>query len=164
MHASFVIFEEKNGKISSKDIEKLQELAYPRDPRKIRAISFKNGVKTLTKLIELIPKYKISQNLQKIQGSFPKICEKLLKFVEPSKKFRNILCHGDLWINNLMFKYEAEKPIECKIIDFQLTRFAPPAMDLATFVYSSSNREFRKIHLNEILKIYCDMFENELKA
>lgn len=63
-----------------------------------------------------------------------------------------------------MFKYEKKTPIECKVIDFQLAQYAPPAMDLVTFIYSSSTREFRNMHMNEILKKFCDVFENELKA
>lgn len=164
MHASFVIYEEKNGKFSSDDVGKLKELAYPKDPQSIRGIGFANGVKVLTKLIELIPKYKNSPKIAKIKLQFPKICSKLLELVEPSKKYRNVLCHGDLWINNLMFKYDEEKPIECKIIDFQLTRYAPPAMDLATFIFTSSSRGFRKLNVNEIINVFCNVIENELKA
>lgn len=165
MHASSVIFEEKNGKFSPKIITKLKELSYPKDPQNIRTKSFENGVKTLAKLIKLIPKYKNSSNLIKIQEEFPKVCRKLFEFVQPTKKYRNILNHGDLWINNLMFKYdESENPIECKIIDFQFARYTPPAMDLVTFMFSSSNREFRELHLKPLLNTYCDVFESELKA
>ena len=161
MHASFVIHEEKFGKLSK--IENLTELAYPKDPKSFRAISFQTGIKTLTKLIELIPKYKNSKNLKEIQEKFPKVCQKFLDFIQPSKKFRNVLNHGDLWLNNFMFKYDEKgKPIECKIIDFQFARFAPIAMDLTTFIYSSSSRDFRKLHLENILQIYCDFFESEL--
>jgi hypothetical protein len=69
-----------------------------------------------------------------------------------------------MWSNNVMFKFDEEnKPIEVKFVDFQLSRFAPPAMDLVTFIYVCSTREFRRLHEREILQIYCDAFESELK-
>lgn len=42
----------------------------------------------------------------------------------PSKKHRNVLCHGDLWSHNLLFKYDANRnPVDCCLIDFQLARY-----------------------------------------
>lgn len=40
-----------------------------------------------------------------------------------SSDYRKVLCHSDLWNNNLLFKYDSiENPVECCLVDFQLTR------------------------------------------
>lgn len=142
----------------------LEENAYPKEAHRTRAIGFERGVRILTQLIKLIPRYEKSPQLQEIQNNFPNVCRKLLRFVESSKKYKNCLNQADLWSNNIMFKHDEEnKPIAVKLVDFQLTRYAPPAMDLVTFMYVCSTREFRRLHEREILQNYCDVLESELK-
>lgn len=42
-----------------------------------------------------------------------------------------VLTHGDLWINNIMFKYnEQGEPVDCVLIDLQLVSHASPVIDL----------------------------------
>lgn len=43
--------------------------------------------------------------------------------MSPSAKHKNVLCHGDLWANNIPFKYGDDgKPVECCLVDFQLAQ------------------------------------------
>jgi hypothetical protein len=163
-HASSVIFEEKTGrKIGKEYLEMLEENAYPQKIGHIRQQGLENAIKVLSELVKLIPKFRDSPNLEKIIENFPKTIRKIYKFAETSKKFKNVFSHGDLWVNNFMFKYENEKPIACKFIDFQLARFSPPAFDLAQLIYINSTKDFRVDFLDDILNTYCDVFEMELK-
>lgn len=162
-HASTVIYEEKFGPMTNDDLKLLEEVAYPQKEGHIRYKGVETGISTLQKLIKLIPKYKNSPKLADILKLFPEVVKKIFKFVETSKVYRNVLLHGDIWVNNVMFKYDENKPVEAKYIDFQFARYAPPAMDLVTFFYASSTVDFRKKHLKEMLNIYCETMENELK-
>lgn len=164
MHASSIIYEEKVRKFTQTELKMLEENAYPRELHRMRAKGFERGVKILSQLIALIPKYQHSSQLEKIQENFIKVCQLLLKFIETSNEYKNVMLHGDIWCNNIMFKYdENDKPCEVKLVDFQLARYAPPAMDLVTFMFVCSTREFRRLHQAEILETYCDAFEKELK-
>lgn len=162
-HASTVIYEEKFGPITDDELKLLEEVAYPQKEGHIRYKGVETGIFTLQKLIKLIPKYKNSPMLEDILKAFPEVVRKIFKFVETSNDYRNVLLHGDIWVNNVMFKYDNKKPVEAKYIDFQFARYAPPAMDLVTFFFSSSTVEFRKKHLKDLLDIYCETLENELK-
>lgn len=82
-----------------------------------------------------------------------KLADRLLKEITPSKKFRNTICHADLWGNNLLFNIE-NGVIDCKLVDFQGYRYNPPANDLLFFIYFTTDRKFRKKHMEEILRIY----------
>lgn len=163
-HASSVIYEEKFGKFSQNELNCLKETAYPQKEGHIRYIGVENRIKILMKLINLIPKYSNSSKLHDVLLVFPDTIRKIFKFAETSKKYRNVLLHGDIWINNVMFKYsEKGDPIECKYVDFQFSRYASIGMDLATTIFASSTADFRELHLNDLLEMYCTAFEKELE-
>lgn len=90
-------------------------------------------------------------------------------YIKPSKTFRNTICHGDVWANNIMYKMNGKNYVDCKIVDFQTYRYAPPAMDLMLFIYCCTSRNFRKVYLEEILEEYYEklalvLIEHELKV
>ena len=73
------------------------------------------------------------------------------------------LVHGDYWNNNFMFKYtdapEGEKTIEeVKVIDWGNSSWGPPVFDLQYLLHTSTNREVRKDHLEEVLSHYHATF------
>ncbi|TMW48479.1 hypothetical protein DOY81_006442 [Sarcophaga bullata] len=53
------------------------------------------------------------------------------------------LCHGDLWVNNMMMLYDSQSPKNNKslkdvlLIDFQLCNWSSPAVDLHYFLHTS---------------------------
>ncbi|XP_046681596.1 uncharacterized protein LOC124368358 [Homalodisca vitripennis] len=62
------------------------------------------------------------------------IWDTLVENVKPQPGRLNVLNHGDLWLNNLFFKYnEAKEPVEVRFIDFQASRYSLPVMDLVYF-------------------------------
>ncbi|PSN54120.1 hypothetical protein C0J52_09452 [Blattella germanica] len=61
----------------------------------------------------------------------------------------NVLCHGDAWVNNMMF------------VDFQVSFWTSPAIDLLYFINSNSTIEIlenQNILIDEYYKILCDTF------
>jgi len=40
---------------------------------------------------------------------------KIVEFVRPSKVMRNVLCHGDIWENNIMFRFDESHKV-CKTV------------------------------------------------
>lgn len=162
-HAATIIYENKSGQeISSEFMKMLEENAYPK-VKGVRQQGLENAIEVFLELIKMIPKYQDSPMLSKILRRFPDTIRTIYKYAETSKKYKNVVSHGDLWANNFMFKYENEKPIECKFIDFQLARYSPPAFDLAQLVYINSTKRIQDSHLDDILNIYCDSFETELR-
>ncbi|XP_069690940.1 uncharacterized protein [Periplaneta americana] len=55
----------------------------------------------------------------------------------------NVLCHGDPWLNNMMFRYSEDtaEVQEFRFVDFQLTYWTSPAVDLHYFMYTSASAE-----------------------
>ncbi|KAG6558407.1 EcKinase 2 [Microplitis demolitor] len=81
-------------------------------------------------------------------------CEKVFEAIKPSPTKRNVISHGDLWSNNLMF--DDSTPPRCRIIDFQLIRYSPLAADVALFLYLCASRKFRDAKTGEMMKYYYD--------
>lgn len=72
-----------------------------------------------------------------------------------------VFLHGDMWTNNLMFKYDAEGvPIDVIILDFQFCCHATPAIDLFYFFFASTSDEIRQNCLDEYMHYYyCNLIK-----
>lgn len=65
-----------------------------------------------------------------------------MEMVRPKNRFA-VICHGDLWLSKILFKYINVSdspcdtlPAEVKFIDFQSSRFASLATDLVLFLFT----------------------------
>ncbi|XP_023314659.1 uncharacterized protein LOC106654071 [Trichogramma pretiosum] len=68
---------------------------------------------------------------------------------------RNVICHGDLWRGNIMFKDDDdEQRPKCLLVDFQMLRYGPPSLDLAMLLHVHSPRSFREAHEPHLLRHY----------
>ncbi|XP_055549832.1 uncharacterized protein LOC129732725 [Wyeomyia smithii] len=66
-----------------------------------------------------------------------------------------VLVHGDLWINNLLFKYDASgSPIDVILLDFQFCCYSTPIIDLCYFFFTSTKDAIRQNHFEEYVQYY----------
>lgn len=166
-HASSFTFENKVGaKIIDLYPDLVEENAYPKHrPNSMRYIGFHNATKTgISPLIAEIPKYKNSIKLPEIIEKFHEKMLQIADLVLPSKEFPNCFNHGDLWCNNLMFKYDIKSlPIACKFVDFQLTRYSPQAVDVMSMIMLNCRSKTHKKYLKIFLETYYKAFSEEIK-
>ncbi|XP_052865599.1 uncharacterized protein LOC128271947 [Anopheles cruzii] len=67
----------------------------------------------------------------------------------------SVICHGDCWTNNVLFRYSPDGAIaETCLVDFQLIRYGSLALDLAYLIYCCTDGALRKQHLNSWLQTY----------
>jgi len=71
-----------------------------------------------------------------------------------------VICHGDFWINNVMFRssHEDEQPEGVCLIDMQTVRLAPQMTDLLYFLYLCTRHHFRSTHEPLLLRTYLEAF------
>jgi thiamine kinase-like enzyme len=64
----------------------------------------------------------------------------------------NVLIHGDLWVNNMLFRYSGA-PDGLRFVDFQCLHFSSPAIDLQYFFSTSPCEDVRVNHLDHLMKV-----------
>ncbi|KAF5287314.1 hypothetical protein FQR65_LT02187 [Abscondita terminalis] len=133
-HACNIVLEEHRNFRLNTFQDALEESFFPLDNHNTSSLSIKLGVDTVPYQLELFPDLKFSEN--KLRKAF----ETCYHLVKPSDTYRNVVCHGDLWADNIMMKYKDGKPIDCRIIDYQILRYCPPAHDLLTLLYLTTTR------------------------
>ncbi|XP_045586401.1 uncharacterized protein [Procambarus clarkii] len=88
----------------------------------------------------------------------------LLRQLVRNPKF-DVICHGDCWNNNLLFRYNKDgDPVEVMLLDLQLNRVASPATDLNYLLYTSLHGNDRKANWRDFLSSYYDTFQGVMEA
>ena len=83
--------------------------------------------------------------LRKISNEVFQLLVKLRRPSDPLGTRFNTICHGDMWMGNLMFKDGGDdSDKECVIIDFHSAQFLSPATDLAHLLLTSTSRAYRQ--------------------
>jgi hypothetical protein len=79
----------------------------------------------------------------------------------------NVITHGDLWVNNLMFHYppgpSGKEPDEMSFLDFQQTRYSSPAMDIGRLLFVGTDRMMRDAHRHDLLRCYHDSLSETVR-
>lgn len=83
---------------------------------------------------------------------------KMSKLDEIPSITRNVLCHDDLWLNNVMFN----ENLDCLFVDFQMAKYGPPAYDFLLLLYLNSEYTFLQKNLNDYVDFYYTNVAKEL--
>ncbi|XP_053657727.1 uncharacterized oxidoreductase dhs-27-like [Anopheles marshallii] len=75
-----------------------------------------------------------------------------------------IIGHGDCWSNNMMFQYQEDNqtPKTIKLIDWQLSRYGSPVLDLVYFIFNCTDEELRAHSYQRLLSIYYNSLSEHL--
>ncbi|KAH8343742.1 hypothetical protein KR059_006982, partial [Drosophila kikkawai] len=84
---------------------------------------------------------------------------------EPTAGHVNVLAHGDVWTNNVMFKYDqlTGRPVDVLLIDFQYSFWGSPCIDLHHFFNTSLKEPLRRDQQNGLFQFYHSIFSETLK-
>lgn len=128
---------------------------------------FKNEIKMHMQLFAELTKTMAGfENIsKKLTNSVDKFYEKVVKSFERDSCSLNSFCHGDLWLNNVMFKCNENNdlPIEAILVDFQFCYWGPVIVDITSILYTSSDETFRHSHWDELIQYYHSELIKSLK-
>ncbi|XP_073828807.1 pinkman [Musca autumnalis] len=95
------------------------------------------------------------------RGSFYDLMLNLLE--SKSSEPHSVICHGDCWINNIMFKNENNLVVDARLLDWQIMRYASPIIDIMYLLMSCTTKEFRALYFFEMLDIYYSSVSDHLQ-
>lgn len=93
------------------------------------------------------------------------------KFIDMVKDLTNgenaepyaVICHGDCWNNNIMFKHQDDIPVDIRLLDWQISRYASPVLDLMYYIFTASTKAFRDQHYDQLLGLYHQSLSDFLR-
>lgn len=124
------------------------------------------GMRTIVQYLDMIEPQ--TQELQAVKDHIATYVEKAYDemywlFTKPKQKYDTI-CHGDPWVNNLLFLHDSDgKIIDLKFVDYQIIRYTSLSTDILYFIYSSVQTSLIEKSFESLLKIYHNEFLNELR-
>ncbi|KAJ0172756.1 hypothetical protein K1T71_011895 [Dendrolimus kikuchii] len=89
-------------------------------------------------------------------GQISKMVDKISKADLGLK--HTVILQGDLWINNIMFRFDGEKLKNLTMIDYQVSRESSPVFDLLYLLYNCTDSKMRLKHFND----WVDYYHTEL--
>ena len=93
-----------------------------------------------------------------------KFMQGFMNVSDPMRSGFQVLNHGDCWVNNFMIKYDEEKnPIDILLIDFQMSFWGSPSIELLYFFISSLNDDIKVESFDDLIVYYHTELINNLK-
>jgi len=96
-----------------------------------------------------------------VQRVLSKITDFWNEKLSPSEPLA-LLCHGDLWTCNLLWKYEEGNAVDVKIIDLQVIRYGNPSLDISNFLCICVDASILREHFDTLLGHYHHHFVETL--
>ncbi|XP_076251754.1 uncharacterized protein LOC143191009 [Rhynchophorus ferrugineus] len=120
--------------------------------------------KTDNRIKHLMKRYAKNSEFVKIMETYQNSSSQI--FDNDGENWDLVIIHGDVWCNNLMFKYDdaenPQKPTSCCFLDWQLTKIGSPAYDLCYFFFYATSKEILNNH-KEYLALYYEIMRENLK-
>ncbi|XP_073840335.1 uncharacterized protein isoform X2 [Musca autumnalis] len=122
--------------------------------------------------------------IEKLQN---KLFTKIQSYIMNTSDHMSVMCHGDLWMNNIMFitsnsenicvepitsnfdnrpnasNHANYVPSGVKFFDLQAMRYASPVFDILHFIYTSTKRDLRDSYTKHLLEIYSLALSSNLE-
>ncbi|XP_059487603.1 uncharacterized protein LOC132203661 [Neocloeon triangulifer] len=152
LHAASLIAEEKSGIDLKQFCQFHDEALWTLDEENPAYKWLQSSIDTIIDVAKSSEKFadRIGKNEHKLARAF----EEARLLFRPSGKYRNCVCHGDIWNNNLMFKYSGCEATDVRIIDMQVYRLAPPVTDVLMFLFLNCDRQVRAQVMDRLISDY----------
>ncbi|KFB41647.1 AGAP003758-PA-like protein [Anopheles sinensis] len=156
-HAATAVLERKNRELFSP----LANSMFTSEDNPVH-LFYANAIQHCIEQTERVPQ--LAQYSRFLREFLQSAIERESKSYERSTAGFNVLNHGDMWLNNLLWKYDSEGSVEDVImVDYQESFFGSPAFDLTHLLHSSANTAIQRAGFDELLQLYTDELRDALR-
>ncbi|KAF5285451.1 hypothetical protein FQR65_LT02291 [Abscondita terminalis] len=151
-------------KLFKKITEDMKEAYFPILERTHKDNLFLKQAKKILLTIDQVKEKSIYEKFQNFVTNMSNMVQNFLKsnLTDP----HGVINHGDCWLKNFMFKYnsclESRAPVDVCILDWQLSYYGSPTLDLAYFMFSCTEKELRDKHYSFLMEDYYNTFSSTL--
>ncbi|KAL9884969.1 uncharacterized protein ACN427_011596 [Glossina fuscipes fuscipes] len=124
----------------------------------------------LLKLAQLLAEdLEFSHSSKKLLNYYDQFTENVLNSVYPLEGQVNVLNHGDIWVNNLFFKYDKKlrdgnpTPTDIRFIDFQLSFCGSLGFDVNYFLNTSLQLNVLQQYRETLINYYAETLVKTLR-
>lgn len=104
----------------------------------------------------------IQEAVHKMQILRGTVFQRMLYLVKPKEPL-SVICHGDFYINNMLFRYDNnEEPESVMFVDLQVCRYASLATDILYFLYSSLQPGVVSLYHDDLIQVYQSALNAEI--
>uniref|UniRef100_A0AAG5CU62 CHK kinase-like domain-containing protein n=1 Tax=Anopheles atroparvus TaxID=41427 RepID=A0AAG5CU62_ANOAO len=123
---------------------------------------WKNNIGTLAQIVKEMP------GLEQYSERIDNVKEKIFKHVSSIYTYNpsslvHVLNHGDCHFKNMMFKRTEGKLDDIMLLDFQLSVWGTPAIDLIYALYNTVSIPTREEHRDELISFYHEQLTDVLR-
>lgn len=161
-HAASMAFARKMPKVFQKFTEGILGKTAVIGSATLRNI-FEGNLEELIVVSEQWPGFEtITPKLQKFLNNY---ADNLIKTGCPRPGELCVLNHGDLWVNNIMFKYDekTQKPIDAVFVDLSMSIYTSPGIDLNYFFNTSIPVDIINNKRQYFIKFYYEHLRETLE-
>ncbi|KAH8271697.1 hypothetical protein KR044_001395 [Drosophila immigrans] len=127
---------------------------------------FRTGLKGIVFLAARHPKYQTPVAQKFIKENLYQLLCQTQELAKPSSSIRNVLCHRDSWDRNILFGFAQPTdslPQSCCIVDFQLTNYCSPLLDVLFVLYIVPTASQRREIYETCLEHYYNCLQSEFQ-
>lgn len=75
-----------------------------------------------------------------------------------------VINHGDIWSNNLMYRYKDGGELQdvC-ILDWQTVQYGSPALDFSLYLFSAVQKTIRDLHYDDLVATYYESLSETIR-
>ncbi|KAL1131367.1 hypothetical protein AAG570_010984 [Ranatra chinensis] len=137
---------------------RIKELIFVPEAIPVFGASLENALKMATKSLKVQGPgpgdMLIDEAVHKLQLLRGTVFQRMVALVAPKEPL-SVICHGDFWINNMLFRYDTNGKVEdVMLIDLQVARYGCLATDILHFLYTSLEPGLTVSHYEDLLEAY----------